>query len=180
MNFKAKLQNLSRDLNGDMLITFVAYKDIVDAANDLKDKLLNVEAKPYKEKRSLNANAYFHKLLSMIAAAAGTSTTYQKNYMIAQYGQEEYIDGRLAEVYTQIPPEQMAEQEYLHLRPAGMAWVNGDLLNRYTTMRGSHTYNKSEMARLIDGTVEEARALGIDTMTPDERARMIAAWEAYK
>jgi hypothetical protein len=32
------------------------------------------------------------------------------------------------------------------------------------------------MAKLIDGTVQEAKQLGIETATPDELAKMKALW----
>lgn len=44
-------------------------------------------------------------------------------------------------------------------------------------MRGSHTYDTKEMSRLIDGTVEEAKELGIETLTPDQVERMKQAWK---
>lgn len=47
----------------------------------------------------------------------------------------------------------------------------------YALLRGSHTFNREEMSRLIDTAVEGAKALGIETMTPDELKRMM---EAYK
>jgi hypothetical protein len=34
------------------------------------------------------------------------------------------------------------------------------------------------MAQLIAGTVDECKALGIETATPEELARMAASWEA--
>ena len=43
-------------------------------------------------------------------------------------------------------------------------------------MRGSHTFDSAEMSRLITATVDEAKELGIETMTPDEIARMNALW----
>ena len=42
---------------------------------------------------------------------------------------------------------------------------------------GSSTYNTKQMARLIDDMVDEAKALNIETATPDELARMKAEWE---
>jgi hypothetical protein len=36
------------------------------------------------------------------------------------------------------------------------------------------------MSKLIDGTVMEAKQLGIETMTPDQMKRMLASWEAYE
>jgi hypothetical protein len=32
------------------------------------------------------------------------------------------------------------------------------------------------MSHLIDGVISEAKELGIDTLTPDEKERMLAAW----
>lgn len=43
-------------------------------------------------------------------------------------------------------------------------------------MRGSHTYNTAEMSKLIDGTVSEAKELGIETMTPDQIEEMKQKW----
>ena len=37
--------------------------------------------------------------------------------------------------------------------------------------------DKAEMARLIDGTVEEAKQLGIETKTPQEIAEMMSLTE---
>jgi hypothetical protein len=47
---------------------------------------------------------------------------------------------------------------------------------RVAVMRGSHTYDTREMSRLIDGTVEEAKELGIETLTPEQLERMKASW----
>jgi hypothetical protein len=40
--------------------------------------------------------------------------------------------------------------------------------------------NSKEMSELIDGTVSEAKELGIDTRTPDEIERMKALWESQQ
>jgi hypothetical protein len=44
----------------------------------------------------------------------------------------------------------------------------------------THTLDTKEMARLIDGVVSEAQALGIETRTPDEIAQMKSLWETEK
>jgi hypothetical protein len=44
-------------------------------------------------------------------------------------------------------------------------------------LRGSHTYNTAEMSRLIDAAVEEAKELGVETMTPEQLEKMKAAWK---
>lgn len=56
------------------------------------------------------------------------------------------------------------------------------ILNRvYIVMRGSHTYNTVEMARLIDGVIGEAKELDIETITVTERDKMLEQWgKAYE
>lgn len=41
---------------------------------------------------------------------------------------------------------------------------------------GSSKYDTEEMAKLIDGVIEEAKALDIETATPEELARMKEEW----
>jgi hypothetical protein len=43
----------------------------------------------------------------------------------------------------------------------------------YIFFKRTSDLNKDEMNRLIEGTVDEAKNLGIETMTPDELARMM-------
>jgi hypothetical protein len=50
-------------------------------------------------------------------------------------------------------------------------------MKRVRLYKGSHLYDTKEMSRLIDYIVEEAKDLGIETMTPDDVARMKASWK---
>ena len=43
---------------------------------------------------------------------------------------------------------------------------------------GSSTYNTHEMSDLINGTITEAEGLGIETITPAEKERMLSLWKA--
>ena len=143
-----------------------------------KDKELRIEVKEYREGRSLNANAYFHVLVDKIAKALKISEVESKNQMLARYGQlDNYVK-------TIILDDEIEWQKLtsIHLRPTTHTKVmeNGRLYRVYLVIRGSHTYDTAEMGQLIDGTVEEAKALGIETMTPAELERMIKAWDQKK
>lgn len=50
------------------------------------DKDLDITLKLYKEKRSLNANAYFHVLVEKIAGVHKVTHTEIHNQLIADYG----------------------------------------------------------------------------------------------
>jgi hypothetical protein len=140
-----------------------------------KDDVIDVTIKKHHEKRSLNANAYFHVLVDKIAEVQDSSHTEIHNWLIAEYGQRD----------TEINDIIMADEinwkkiDSIHLRPTTATRVldNGKLYRVYKVMRGSHTYDSKEMSRLIDGTVSEAKELGIETMPLDELKRMVELWK---
>lgn len=41
---------------------------------------------------------------------------------------------------------------------------------------GSSTYNTRQMSRLIDNLVQDCKAVGVETLTPAELARLKGAW----
>ena len=50
--------------------------------------------------------------------------------------------------------------------------MNGKKFLHYMVYIGSSKYNTKEMSVFISGIVEEAKDLGIETLTPDEIARL--------
>ena len=138
---------------------------------------ISVKATKWRNKRSLDANAYFHVLVGKIADALTISKTRCKNILICRYGQPEHLEDDSEVVYkTNAPVTYMLEQEYIHCQPIGCKEENGKTTFFYKIYRGSHTYNTKEMSCLIDGTVAEAKELGIETITPDELREMKERW----
>lgn len=179
MESRARLLNAFRSLETGKTVLTIEV-DSQPELDRLTEKDLRLTLTAWREKRSLNANAYFHVLAGKIAEATGQSLAEAKNRLIADYGQQERIeDGGIMTVtmLASIPWERL---ESLHVQPTKATKVmdDGRLYRAYIVMRGSHTYDTAEMSRLIDGTVEEAKALGIETMTPEELDRMKAAWKA--
>ena len=138
-------------------------------------KDLDITLKLYKEKRSLNANAYFHVLVEKIAGVQKVTHTEIHNQLIADYG---FMDEEITNIILDDAID-WRRIETLHLKPTSATRMmdNGRLYRVYLVMRGSHTYNTAEMARLIDGTVAEAKELDIETLLPDELERMKQAWK---
>lgn len=141
----------------------------------LKDKLLNVEVKEDRKKRSLNANAYFHVLVDKIADETRASHTEVHNRMICEYGQADNEVNCII-MKDEIPWERL---ETIHLQPTTNTSVldDGKLYRVFRVMRGSHTYDTREMSILIDGVVNEAKELGIETLSPEELERMKNQWK---
>ena len=163
-----------RDLmTGKLLVTFAIEGNTVE----LPEGQLDITAVKHRKGRSLNANSYFHVLVQKIAAAVGTSNTAVKNRLIREYGAYEYINEHIPTFRLKAEYEDaMLSREDMHVKPIGRAWENGSEVVIFAFMRGSHTYDTAEMSRLIDGTVYEAKELGIETLTPGELERMKAAW----
>lgn len=148
-------------------------------------KKLSVEIKTYRERRSLDANAYYWTLAGKLAAVLKQSTGWVHNFLIRRYGQPEEIGGKA--VYVTIPDTDEAakavdEETLYHLRPTSQVRQGNDgvMYRTYRLMRGSHEYNTAEMTGLINGLVMECRESGIETMTPDELTKMMAAYEARR
>lgn len=141
------------------------YRQFYDSAD--KEKMFRVEIKPYRATRSLDANSYFHVLCGKIADKIGSSKIEVKNRMIALYGQPYIIDGKLDYIIAR-DDASVEKWPEIHLQPTAQTKeLNGVLYRVYINMR--HTgkndidegYNTKEFSILIDGTISEAREVGI-------------------
>ena len=148
--------------------------DSVDELNGLQGDI-QIDVKKVSQKRSLNANAYFHVLVGKIVEKLEISKAKAKNILLGKYGQREILPtGQL--IISIRSDIDMSEREDIHTVPIGYGQAKGHDFVHYAVIRGSHTYDNLEMKALLDGTVEDAKELGIPTMTPDEIARMEALW----
>lgn len=139
-------------------------------------------AKKYREKRSLDANAYYWQLITKLSGVMRLSKPHLHNMMLRRYGQPEIIDGRM--VYVVLPDSDSGEKtanraETYHIRPTSEvhAGNDGKRFRTYVMLRGSSTYDTREMSHLIDGLVQECREQGIETMPPEEFECMMEAYD---
>lgn len=128
---------------------------------------LSIEIDKYREKRSLNANSYAWALLTEIGNVMRLSKEDVYLQMLKEYGQSEMIS-----VKAHIPIG-----EYIkYYEEAGESTLNGTLFKHYKVFKGSSEFDKREMAIFLDGVVQEAKNLGLDTRTPDEIANLKSLW----
>ncbi len=139
------------------------------AYDKLKDAVIDLTIDKWSDKRSLQANAYFHVLANEIAKATKSSMDDVKKLLVLNYGTPARgSDGKYAAV--KVPKNTELDKFYKYYRHIGTD-ENG--LDMYILYKRTSDLNKDEMNRLIEGTVDEAKSLGIETMTPDELARMM-------
>ncbi len=166
-----QIQNLSFDFKSGKPVLTLLINEKTDASACF-DKLsgaekIAVKIDKYREKRSLNANAYAWKLITEIGNElnAGKDEIYLK--MLKRYGQSDLIS-----VLEHIPI-----QDYVkYYDEAGESKLNGKLFKHYKVYKGSSEFDTREMSIFIDGIVSEAKELGIQTKTPNELAELKSLW----
>ena len=138
-----------------------------------RDGYVDVQVEKWSDKRSLQANAYFHVLVNKIAEATKSSMDDVKKLLVSQYGTlARGSDGKYMAV--KVPKNTDIEKIYPYFRHIGTD-ENG--LDMYLFFKHTADLNKDEMNRLIQGTVDEAKALNIETLTPQEIERMVGKWQ---
>ena len=161
---------LGRLLNTEVKQT-IAKNAMLFVEQTVKDlhgeEKISIKIDKYREKRSLNANAYAWKLLTEIANVVRSSKDEVYLEMLKRYGQSEIIS-----VLAHIPIGEYVK----YCEEAGESKLNGKLFKHYKVYKGSSEFDSREMSIFLDGVVSEAKEMGIQTMTPDEVARLKAIW----
>lgn len=138
-----------------------------------QDKTKKYEVKEYKEKRSLDANAYAWVLLGKL----------QDKLHIPK--EEIYRDAiRNIGSYEVIPIKNEAVDKFRQAwGKKGLGWITETTkskLNGYTnvlTYYGSSIYDKKEMTRFIEQIIQECEQLDIETKSKAEIDSLLKEWD---
>ena len=164
---KAELTDISINYkNGKIRATF-EYEGKPEEAEGLLQKAVRLIFKSWKEKRSLNANAYCWALINQIANVLKSSKEDVYLRMLKDYGQSEVVSIR-----SNINPEGY----FKYFDEIGKGYVGNKEFTHYKLFKGSSEYDTQEMSILIDGVIQEAEALGISTLTPNEIEQLKQRW----
>lgn len=172
--FDAELDKLLNDGVGNVYITL---KTKYVSSKDIPNGPLSVKVDKKRNKRSLNANAYFWELCNKVADKLQTDSLCIYKKLISEQGIFKIIEIN----------EQAADTFITSWGLHGKGWfcdkLDGSDNKGFVIIRafyGSSVYNAKQMARLIDGVIYEAKELGIETITPAEKAFMIERWNEAK
>ena len=172
METTGKLTGASRTFDGKKLIlTFEVDTSASKQIETLQNQdRLRIKAVKYKEKRSLDANAYAWVLMTKIADAVCSSKEEIYEDMLQKYG---YLYEDENGIIT------VTVKKTVDMTKIDGHWKfykdNGKFAS-YLMIKGSSEYDTAEMSHFIDRIVEEAQELGIETATPDELERMKEEW----
>lgn len=132
-----------------------------------RDKEYQVEIKEYKQKRSLNANAYAWVLINKIANVMRLSKEEVYLNMLKHYGQSQVFS---------IVSEVNITGYFKYYEVIGTSTLNNKEFNHIRVFKGSSEYDTKEMSIFIDGIVQEAKQLDIETLTPNQLAELKSLW----
>lgn len=134
----------------------------------LRDMKLTLNIKKYRRKRSLDANAYAWELIGKIADLLRADKNEIYFDLLKRYGQRTYVS---------IIAEVDVTGYFKYFSYVGESKIKGRSFKHYFVYKGSSEFDSREMSIFIDGIIFEAKAMGIETRTPDEIARMKAYYD---
>lgn len=162
---KGKLKDLTRNMDGSWNLTITLGGDVRPVWDKLHDKDVSVEIKQYREKRSLDANAYCWTLIDKIAAVMHLDKEEVYREAIRAIGGNSTI----------VCVQEIAVDALCNgWRDKGIGFQTEVMPSKIKGCKnvilyyGSSTYDTQQMCLLIDHVVQDAKALGIETMTPQE------------
>jgi hypothetical protein len=172
LKFTANNIRVSFDESQQQEVTFtLTQKQPID---DLKaiianKKLLAIEVSQQKRKRSLDANGMLWAICTQIAAAIKSSKDEVYLTMLERYGVFTHIIVK-AEAVERI------KQEWRTCRVLGEVTVNGKTGIQIQCYYGSHLYDSKEFSVLLEGVISEAREMGIEVISEQDKQLLIQQW----
>lgn len=167
---KGRIIDYSVGFNRRQRITLEIDGDFSEGYEKLKASELEIRIAKWRDKRSNNANAYFHLLVNEIAMLTGESDDDVKRRLVVEYGAlARDINGGI--VGFKLPTGADVDSIYPYTKWIKSVEEGGKEFDCYLVFKHSSDMDSKEMSRLIEGTIRDAQELGIDTDTPDARAR---------
>lgn len=166
------------DEKAQLLIETNEVNNIANSYESLKDvEKLVIEIKQHREKRSINANNYFWKLLSEYSQGKKVNTIDEYIERVKRLGifRRFRIEKNNVKTFKKIWSEkgiawfcEIADTEYL-------GDVEFKIINAYY---GSSSFNTKQMSRLIEDLVEDCKEVGIETKSKEEIQSLLDRWES--
>ena len=165
-----KLKDLTRNMDGTYNLTVTLNGDCRAIWDKYRDLQVDVEIKKHREKRSLDANGYAWVLIGQIAAKMSLDKVDVYREAIRSIG------GNSTIVCVQNVAVEALRNGW---NKNGIGWITDTMPSKIKGCTnvilyyGSSTYDTKQMSLLIDHVVQDAKSLGIETLTPAELQAMM-------
>lgn len=165
---RGKLKDLTFGAHGEQYLTITVNQDFRSEYDALKDMDVDVQIKKYRKPRSLDANGYAWVLIDKLAAKLNMTKIEVYRELIRNIG------GVSETVCVKSEALEALQSGWSR---NGLGWFSEEFPSKLEGCTnvilyfGSSSYDTAQMSRLIDLLVEDCKAQGIETATPDELAR---------
>ncbi len=177
MKITGAIKDISIGLDGKAQVTLVINEKntFLQGADELvgRDKV-SVELKPFRAKRSLDSNAYAWVLLDKLSEKLRIpKVTIYREIIKDVGGNSETV------CVTNGAVDRLCEGWSKN----GIGWITETFPSKIEGCTnvilyfGSSTYDTSQMHRFLNLCIELCEENDIDTITPNEKARLLALWE---
>ena len=174
MTAQGKIESITKPIKGSGYLVTLR----VDALPvDLEGKLLDIDMKVHREKRSRDANALLWACIGDITNALQAEERYEKTdkwevylKLLKRYGKYTYIVAKPEAVDA-------VKKQWRETEVVGEIDIHGTSGVQMLCYFGSSTYDTAEMSRLIDGTVSEMEQMGLQKPASSDIRRAIEEWE---
>ena len=153
----------------------IPYRDARKFVGEMKNKRYEVEIKEYRQKRSLDANAYFWTLLDKLAE-------------VLREPKEEIYRGYIKDIGGNSEIVCVLDGAVENLRKGwernGLGWQTDVMPSKIkgctnvVLYYGSSTYDTKQMSRLIDLIIQDCKGCGIEVLPPERLAGMLEEWNS--
>lgn len=168
---RGRLRDLTINRDGSQNVTVtVTGTDYRDAFDSLAGQEVDVEIRRHREKRSIGANGYAWVLCDRIAAAMRIDKEEVYREAIRAIG------GVSETVCVQ---DRAVKRLRSGWEKNGIGWLTDTMPSKLEGCTnvilyyGSSTFDTRQMSCLIDHLIQDAEALGIETVTPKEKERLL-------
>jgi len=142
--------------------------------SEKKDRKYVAEIKEHRNKRSQEANAYCWTLINKLAEAVGRNPVdiYREHvrevgkfsqYLMSEEAYESFITAWEKNHIGRFSVVLGGSKDH-----DGFIWVAAFL--------GSSDFDTKEMSRMIENIIQDAKAVGVEHLSPDKIEEMLTAW----
>ena len=171
---KARLVDISKDYKtGKFRLTFELDQFLPNMIDAIRDCCLRLSVKIWKEKKTLSQNGYLWELLGLMSMKLNSSPKEIHDIMLQRYGFPDKDDdgGYIVITLRSDIDIRRLNDHWRYIRTS----EDGNW-NFYMKIKGTSDFDTSEMSYYLERVIEEAQDLGIQTETPNEKAK----WEQWQ
>lgn len=173
MRFRGKLNTIHKDiLSNNYIVSFEMEEGDLEQADKILNKELIVNAEPFKDIRSGEANRLLWDCIGKLAKFQNKDKWDVYLEMLKKYGQY---------TYTCIKPEAVEafKEKWRECEEIGTLTINGQEAVQILCFFGSSTYTTKEFAQLLDGVIQDMVDAGMDKPLSKEMRRALEQWNQY-